>query len=340
MLTEPNCEPPRVPTPEMAPMLDVMVIDVLSGEEGNMVSLREGEAPIPEGSGLFGDDEDDAPLPQGLKLNLDDDMSNYRDDPEKLFVPIIEPAPAPVAGPIRISRHTWETRGPQPYKHWSDDHDAYEGPMDNELVLFCSHKGASLTDPSTASISIDIGRSLDKYLAYGKINCGYALLCANCKDNSKLNFIEWIVDSGASVHFTDNKVDFSDLKFIDEKNRPQAQTANGAAAIHSHSTIFVITWVDNTTPKMVTISHLSLVFYMPGMGIHLLSMGLLLKGNMQIKGDECTLEFIKAQTGKVKIVALTRLFTNMIYWVNLEVLTGSELTTHKSMHRDDYDLWH
>jgi len=41
---------------------------------------------------------------------------------------------APVAGPIRISRHTWETRCPQPYKCWSDDHDAYEGPTDNELV--------------------------------------------------------------------------------------------------------------------------------------------------------------------------------------------------------------
>ena len=69
-------------------------------------------------------------------------------------------------------------------------------------------------------------------------------------------------------------------------------------------------------------------------------MGLLLKDNMQIKGDEHTLEFIKAQTGKVKIVALTRLFTDTTYWVNLEVLTGSELTTHKSMHMDDYDLWH
>jgi len=69
-------------------------------------------------------------------------------------------------------------------------------------------------------------------------------------------------------------------------------------------------------------------------------MGLLLKGNMQIKGDERTLEFIQAQTGKVKIVALTKLFTDTIYWVKSEVLTGSELTAHKSMHRDDYDLWH
>jgi len=275
----------------MAPMLDAMVIDVPSEED--MVSLREEEAPIPEGSGLFWDDKDDAPLPQGLKLNPDDDVSDYRDDPETLCGPIIELAPTPVAGPSRISRHAWGTRGPQPYKHWSDDHDAYEGLTDNELVPFCSHKGTSLTDPSTASISVDIGRLLDKYLAYAKINCGYTLLCADCKDNSKSNFIEWIVDSGASVHFTDNKADFSNLRFFDEKNQPQAQTTNGAAAIHSHGTVFVKTWVDNTTPKMVTISRLSLVFYMPGMGIRLLSMGLLLKGNMQIKGDEHTLELAK-----------------------------------------------
>jgi len=251
MLTEPRREPPRVPTPEMPPMLDAMVIDVPSEEE-DMVSLGE-EDPIPEGSGLFGDDKDDTPLPQGLKLNLDNDISDYGDDPEMLCGPIIEPAPAPVAGPIRISRHAWETRGPQPYKHWSDDHDAYEGPTDNELVPFCSHKGTLLTDPTLASISLDIGRSLDKYLA-ANIQCDFVLLCADCKDNSKLNFIEWIVDSGAPVHFTDNKVDFSDLRFFDEKNQPQAQTANGATAIHGHSTAFVKTWVDTTTPKMVTIS--------------------------------------------------------------------------------------
>jgi len=181
-------EPPRVPTPEMEPMLDAMVIDVPSEEE-DTVSLREEEAPIPEGLGLFGDDEDDAPLPQGLKLNLDNDMSDYGDDPETLCCPIIELAPTPVAGPSGISRRTWETRGPQPYKHWSDDHDAYEGPTNNKLVSFCSHKGALLTDPTLASINLDIGRSLDKYLA-ANIQCDFISLCADCKDNSKSDFIE------------------------------------------------------------------------------------------------------------------------------------------------------
>ena len=45
--------------PEMAPMLDAMVINVPSEEEGDTVSLRDEEALIPEGLELFGDDEDD-----------------------------------------------------------------------------------------------------------------------------------------------------------------------------------------------------------------------------------------------------------------------------------------
>ena len=247
-----------------------------------------------------------------------------------------------MAGPSRTTRRAWETRGPQPYKCWSDDHDAYEGPTDNELVLSCSH-ASSLTDPSTASISVDIGRSLDKYLAYGQINCRYASHCADCKDNSKSlsSLIEWIVDSGASVHYTDNKSDFSELKLWPEKERPSAQTANGAAAIHGLGTVFMKTWIDNSPkPQTVTKSHLYPVFYMPGMGIHLLSMGLILKGNMHIKGDERTLRFVDAQTGAVKLVAVTKLFTDTIYWINLEILTGSELIAHKSLHRDDFDLWH
>jgi len=155
------------------------------------------------------------------------------------------------------------------------------------------------------------------------------------------SLIEWIVDSGASVHFTDNKSDFSELKLWPEKERPSAQTANGATAIHGLGTVFVKTWVDNS-PKQQTVmkSRLYPVFYMPGMGIHLLSMGLLLKGNMHIKGDERTLQFVDAQTGAVKLVAVTKLFTDTIYWINSEILTGSELIAHKSLHKDDFDLWH
>ena len=43
---------------------------------------------------------------------------------------------------------------------------------------------------------------------------------------------------------------------------------------------------------------------MLGIEVHPLSMGLLLRGNMHIEEDECTLQFIDAQSGKAKIVAI------------------------------------
>ena len=79
---------------------------------------------------------------------------------------------------------------------------------------------------------------------------------------------------------------------------------------------------------------------MPGVGVRLLSMGQLLKSSLKIEGNEQIFPFIDAQSGKVKIVAIPQLFSDTIYWVNSEVLYGEELTVHKSMHRDDYDLWH
>jgi len=345
-------EPPRAPTPEMAPLLDRMVIDVPSENE-DTVSLGDEEGPIPDQSDLFGDEDGSFNPGVGPNPNYNGGSgeSDYGEDPEMLCSPITEPAPLPPAPVAGSSRHRSFPEGYTMVKgmsagysgRWSDDHDAYEGPIDNELVHSCSHTSTLLTDPSTASISVDIGRSLDKYLAYEQINCNYVSHCADCKNNSKSlsSLIEWIVDSGASVHFTDNKSDFSELKLWPEKERPSAQTANGAAAIHGLGTVFVKTWVDNSPkPQTVTKSHLYPVFYMPGMGIRLLSMGLILKSNMHIKGDERTLRFVNAQTGAVKIVAVTKLFTNTIYWINSEILTGSELIAHKSLHRDDFDLWH
>ena len=70
----------------------------------------------------------------------------------------------------------------------------------------------------TASISIDIGISLDKYLAYAKINCQFVLHCVDCKKKTHSGLILWVVDSGVSVHFSEDKSEFTNC--------------NGAATIH------------------------------------------------------------------------------------------------------------
>ena len=207
------------------------------------MSLREDDDLVPADSNLFG-----SPITQGLKLDIDNDNLDYGEDPEMLCSPIIKPAPSQVSpAPLKCKWTILEgytgMKGMKPEWSgcWSDDHDAYEGLTDNELVPFYSHKGTLLTDPSTASISVDIGRSLDKHLANEQLNCRFVMHCADCKEKTQNGLISWIVDSGASVHFTGDKSNFSELRLFTENERPLAQTANGATAIHGSGTVFIKT---------------------------------------------------------------------------------------------------
>ena len=121
-------DPPRAPTPEMAPLLDRMVIDIPSDNKGDMVSLGEDDDLVPVDSNSFG-----SPIPQGLKLDMDNDDSDYREDPETLCGLIIEPATSQVSSaPLK---HKWTIQEgytgmkdmkPKGSGRWSDDHDTYE----------------------------------------------------------------------------------------------------------------------------------------------------------------------------------------------------------------------
>jgi len=93
---------------------------------------------------------------------------------------------------------------------WSDqelaDHNLdWQVPTD-PFGLVCS-----LTDhlPGTKLDLVNIGRSLDLLAIYIPINNCFTN-CSDCKDISHLTD-SWIMDSGASIHFTGTQTDFSNL---------------------------------------------------------------------------------------------------------------------------------
>jgi len=49
----------------------------------------------------------------------------------------------------------------------------------------------------------------------------------------------WIMDSGASIHFTGTESDFSNLVMFPLAERPTVSTANGQASVQGHGTVFV-----------------------------------------------------------------------------------------------------
>ena len=62
---------------------------------------------------------------------------------------------------------------------------------------------------------------------------------------------QWIVDSGALIHFTGNESDFSDLIMFPIDGRPPVSTANRSASVHGYRAIFVKNMV---TPEPLSIS--------------------------------------------------------------------------------------
>lgn len=92
----------------------------------------------------------------------------------------------------------------------------------------------------------------------------------------------WMLDSGASLHFTYNKSDFVDFTEFEEKDRIPVGTATTVAWITGFRTILLN--VPGKNNKNTTI-RLSPVHYIPNLTAHLLSLGMFLKDGMKSIGD-------------------------------------------------------
>jgi len=195
----------------------------------------------------------------------------------------------------------------------------------------------SLIDPFPGKMDLEkLGRSLDRVTTWFQINS----LCTSFKQMPTI-LSQWIVDSGASIHFTGNESDFLDLIMFPIDGRPPASTANGSASVHGYGAIFVKNTVTHNGKKSTNNMRLYPVYYMPGTTIRLMSMGQILQGNIHLEGDDKSLIFIGKDTEQTLIEAFPNpLQSETIYWVNSKIISGKELITHTSMHADDYNLWH
>ena len=87
-------------------------------------------------------------------------------------------------------------------------------------------------------------------------------------DGSELQGAFWLLDSGASRHFTGNRDDFANYQALDYKL--YAKTANSKAEIIGVGTILLRTVDHNGEEAIVTLAQ---VLHMPSANARLISMG-------------------------------------------------------------------
>ena len=164
--------------------------------------------------------------------------------------------------------------------------------------------------------------------------------CERCKRRLS-GYQDWIMDSGASKHFTAEMSDFTEYTPI--KDGPILQTAakKTPLQIAGEGTIFLShTVVDSKGRSREQVSRFYPVYYVPGMSGRLLSMGELLVNGYTVHGNADYMDFHKGSSRNPALRVVPHMPGQTIYWLHAKSASRSALVTKSSINSDTYDMWH
>src|ERR1700694_3648516 len=177
-----------------------------------------------------------------------------------------------------------------------------------------------------------LSRSLNKYDVH-------ASNCEKCKGKEK-DKCQWIMDSGASKHFTPMLSDFADFRPYDG---PILQTAAVKAPlqIKGEGTVFLSHKVTNKAGMVrAVVTRFYPVFHVPGMSVRLMSFGELLQNGCEVQGDILALRFYKVNQRLPLLSVEPHLPRQTIYWLTGTITNKSAFMSSNTIDSGDYDLWH
>ena len=151
-------------------------------------------------------------------------------------------------------------------------------------------------------------------------------LCAKCKGKS-----HWLLDSGASAHFTYDKNDFIEYEDIPTNERIPVGTASNVIYVKGKGTVLLKHYMGD---EAVT-TRLYPVLYIPEITHKLLSMGEFLQQGQHVAGNayEITLFYKKYATMTCKPLKDGQ----TVYWLDTTV---AKIGAHQLIYTVDYDLMH
>jgi hypothetical protein len=123
----------------------------------------------------------------------------------------------------------------------------------------------------------------------------------------------WLLDSGASAHFTHDIRDFIEYTSFTPSERTPVKTASNVIYIEGKGTVLLQHYVDN---KLVT-TRLYPVLYIPNLMTRLLSMGEFLQQGMRVSGDHRS---ITLSSKHEPTISCKPLFNGQtVYWLDASI---------------------
>jgi hypothetical protein len=168
------------------------------------------------------------------------------------------------------------------------------------------------------------------------VNCEHGqsfALCNRCKGKSASNMgTLWLLDSGASLHFTHNFNDFIDYETAKPADWMPIRTASDIVHVEGKGAVLIEHKVNN---KLVQ-TCLYPVHYIPKISTHLISMGQVLNDGLSIKRDACHISLYDKTRPMLTCKPLS--FSQNVYWLDASVTDiQAKVSIFNTIYSADYD---
>ena len=165
------------------------------------------------------------------------------------------------------------------------------------------------------------------------LKCEHKISFSQCvKCRQKVSSM-WLLDSGASAHFTNNKNDFIEYTPINDSDRQPVRTAAHTIWVEGQGTVLLRHYLNGT---LVT-TRIHPVLYIPAITTRLLSMGEFLQQGLRVKGNSQRITLTHKNKPFVQCKPL--IIGQSLYWLDA-LTTTVEARFTETIYKVDYDLMH
>jgi hypothetical protein len=167
----------------------------------------------------------------------------------------------------------------------------------------------------------------------------HSVNCVKCVKKNK-DQIDLLADSGASLHFTNQRSNLSEYEVVDDEDFTVITASAGRPLTVAGRNSMYLTTSGIHRQEAKQVIHLYPVFYVKGLTHKYLSVGALLNSGLELRGSLSKLEFRTHKSNQLEFLCEPHEPGQNLYWLSAMLARADSLLASTMVSSIDYDIMH
>jgi hypothetical protein len=236
----------------------------------------------------------------------------------------------------------WSEEETQSYKEGWDDRDnnpdsyAYDD-YGQGYIKFSTNHFAHINDEQHVALTSSLCSLISNVEHFNIMP--HSVNCAKCVKKNK-DQIDLLADSGASLHFTNQKSDLSEYEVVDDKDFTVTTASAGRPLTVAGRGSMYLTTSGIHRQEAGRVIRLYPVFYVKGLTHKYLSVSALLNSGLELRDSSSKLEFRTHKSNRLEFLCEPHEPGQNLYWLSATLACADSLLASTMVSSIDYDIMH